>query len=128
MDVAPLLLTIASGSNDWRARPPLLPHRGAALDLAAILDDPDAAGRPYVLHATDEVVTEFAVEPYAADAPLHVTAIRTPDAKYATYSNWRERTIEPLAAGREAELYDYSTRAAGSSSKTWPVRARSRRD
>ncbi len=110
VDVAPLLLTIASGSNDWR-EDPHYSQLARRLDLAAILDDPDAEGRPYALHATDEVVTEFAVEPYAADAPLHVTAIRTPDAKYATYSNWRERTIEPLAAGREAELYDYSTRS-----------------
>ena len=43
-----------------------------------------------MLHATDETVTEFAIEPYAADAPLHVVAMRTPQAKYATYSNWAE--------------------------------------
>ena len=44
----------------------------------SILADPDAPGRPFVLHATDETVTEFAIEPYAADAPLHVVAMRTP--------------------------------------------------
>src|SRR6185437_8328576 len=63
----------------------------------------------YVLHATDEAVTEFAIEPYAADAPLHVVALRTPTAKYATYSNFTPASIKEVAEGREVELYDYST-------------------
>ncbi len=62
-----------------------------------------------MLHATDEVVTEFAVAPYAANAPLHVLAVRTPQAKYAAYTHWEEQSITPLAAGEENELYDYST-------------------
>jgi len=64
-----------------------------------------------VLHATDETVTEFAIERYAADAPLHVVALRTPQAKYVTYSNWPETGIQPLSLGQESELYDYSTHA-----------------
>ncbi len=110
VDVAPLLLTIASGSNAWRSDPHYA-HIADRLDLAAILADPAAPGRSYVLHATDEIVTEFAIEPYAADAPLHVIAMRTPEAKFATYSNWPATGVEPLAAGQEAELYDYSTQA-----------------
>jgi hypothetical protein len=108
VDVAPLLLTLATGSNEWR-REPRYAHLASRLDLASILADPSAPGRPYVLHATDEVVTEFALEPYAADAPLHVLALRTPAAKYATYSHWPHEGIEPLSAGQESELYDYST-------------------
>ncbi len=54
-------------------------------------------------------MTEFAIEPYAADAPLHVIALRTPNAKYATYSNWGYGGIKPQSSGEEAELYDYST-------------------
>jgi len=108
VDVAPLLLTIATGSDDWR-REPHYSHLAHRLDLAAILADSSAPGRPYVLHATDETVTEFAVEPYAADAPLHVIALRTREAKYATYSNWPAEGIQPLSAGQEHELYDYST-------------------
>ena len=69
VDVAPLLLTIASGSDAWRSER-RYEHLAQRLDLAAILADPSAPGRPYVLHATDETVTEFAIEPYAADAPL----------------------------------------------------------
>lgn len=108
VDVAPLLLTIASGSDEWRhkRRYSHLAHR---LDLARILGDPTAPGRPYVLHATDEVVTEFAIETYTANAPLHVVALRTPSAKYATYSHWSAEGIDPLTIGQERELYDYRT-------------------
>jgi arylsulfatase A-like enzyme len=108
VDVAPLLLTIATGSNRWR-REPHYAHLAPRLDLAAILADPTARGRPYVLHATDEIVTEFAIEPYAANAPLHVVAVRTPKAKYATYSDWPAEGIAPVSAGQESELYDYRT-------------------
>ena len=107
VDVAPLLLTIGTGSDDWR-RDPHYAHIAGRPDLAAILANPSAPGRRYVLHATDEVVTEFAVEPYAADAPLHVVALRTAGGKYATYSRWTHDTIEPPGSGEEVELYDYA--------------------
>jgi len=110
VDVAPLLLTIATGSEDWR-REPHYDYLAGRADLASILADAQAPGRSYVLHATDETVTEFAIEPYAADAPLHIVAMRTPQAKYATYANWRTTGISPLSAGEENELYDYSTHA-----------------
>jgi arylsulfatase A-like enzyme len=110
VDVAPLLLTIASGSNAWR-RERRYAHLADRADLAGILADPGAPGRAHVLHTTDEIVTEFATEPYAADAPLHVVALRTANAKYATYSNWSAGGIEPEREGQERELYDYRTRA-----------------
>jgi arylsulfatase A-like enzyme len=106
VDIAPLLLTIATGSNAWREEA-RYEHLAERADLAAILADPNAPGRPYVMHATDETVTEFAVEPYAADAPRHVVALRTPDAKYATYSNWQPGDIALSPDGQERELYDY---------------------
>ena len=108
VDFTPLLLTIATGSNAWRRESD---HSQIARrhDMAGMLTDPRAPGRPYVAHCTDEIVTEFAIELYAANAPLHVTAIRTPEAKYAMYSNWQPATNMPLSAGQESELYDYST-------------------
>jgi arylsulfatase A-like enzyme len=106
VDVAPLLLTIATGSDNWR-REAHYSHIAQRLDLARILADPTAPGRPFVMHATDEVVTEFAIEPYAADAPLHVVALRTQAAKYATYAHWSEEGVAPLSEGEESELYDY---------------------
>ena len=108
VDLAPLLLTIGSGGDHWRSEEHYS-HLAHRLDLARILAEPEAPGRPYVLHATDETVTEYAIEPYAADAPLHVVAMRTPQAKYATYSDWSEDGIQPLSAEAETELYDYST-------------------
>jgi arylsulfatase A-like enzyme len=110
VDLAPLLLTIASGSEAWR-RERRYAHIAGRLPLERLLADPHAPGRPYVLHATDEVVTEYAVELYSANAPLHIVAIRTPTAKYATYSHWAPHSIELVAAGQERELYDYRTRA-----------------
>lgn len=107
VDIAPLLLTIASGSSDWRGEPRHAQIAGR-LDLTQILGNPSAPGRPYVLHATDEIVTEFAAQPYSADAPLHIIAMRTQSAKYALYSDWRHTTIDPVAVGQEEELYDYS--------------------
>ena len=82
---------------------------GVLLNLTPILTDASAPGREFVLHATDEVVTEFASAPFAADAPLHVVALRTPDGKYASYSHWEDNHITPIAQGEENELYDYST-------------------
>jgi arylsulfatase A-like enzyme len=110
VDVAPLLLTIATGSDEWRSDPHYA-YLAGRLDLAGILAEPAAPGRPYVLHATDETVTEFAIEPYAADAPLHIVALRTPQAKYAIYSNWPETGITSLSEGQEVELYDYSSQS-----------------
>jgi arylsulfatase A-like enzyme len=109
VDVVPLLLTIATGSNAWR-RDARYSHIARRHDMAAMLTNPRAPGRPYVVHCTDEIVTEFAIELYSSKAPLHVTAIRTPTAKYASYADWRPSTNTILAAGQESELYDYSTR------------------
>ncbi|HLI31373.1 MAG TPA: sulfatase-like hydrolase/transferase [Solirubrobacteraceae bacterium] len=107
-DFAPMLLSIATGSGAWRQEPRYA-HIASRHDLAAMLGDPTAPGRPYILHSTDEIVTEFAIELYAAEAPLHVTAIRTPHAKYALYSNWAPHTDRIEASGQESELYDYRT-------------------
>jgi len=109
VDVAPLLLTIATGSNEWRSDPHYAQIANRA-DLLGVAQDPDAPGRAFALHATDEVITEFALLPYAADAPLHIAALITPTQKYATYSNWRPGTLMPTHEGTEAELYDNRTR------------------
>jgi arylsulfatase A-like enzyme len=110
VDLAPLLLTIGTGSNDWRSDP-RYSHISTRADIARMVRDPAARGRDRALHATDEVLTEFALLPYAADAPLHIKGLITHDAKYATYSHWRRGTIEPLTRGVQSELYDYRTRA-----------------
>jgi hypothetical protein len=110
VDVAPLLLTIATGSAGWRLDP-RYSHLSTRADIAAIVGDAAAPGRDHALHATDEVLTEFALLPYAASAPLHVKGLITRKAKYATYTHWRRSTQEPLVRGEQAELYDFTTSA-----------------
>ena len=105
-DLVPLMLTIASGSEAWRSEPELA-HLAGRLDLARICKEPRAPGRDWIVHATDEDVTEFAEQPYAAEAPRHVVAVRSPQAKLALYSNWRPGTIEAELAGHESEFYSY---------------------
>jgi len=107
-DVAALMLTIASGSDGWRGEREY-EHLATRLDLASICADPQAPGREWILHTTDEDVTEFATEPYASAASRHVIALRSPAGKLALYSDWRPGTIEIEPGGQEQELYDYSS-------------------
>ena len=107
-DIVALMLTIASGSRAWRTEPKLA-HLANRLDLAQLCANPHAPGRMWVVHATDEDVTEFAAQPYSADAPRHVVAIRSPAAKLVLYSNWRAGTTEPEASGQESEFYAYAS-------------------
>jgi arylsulfatase A-like enzyme len=109
VDVAPLLMTLATGSSAWRLDPRYA-HIATRPDLARVLADPAAPGRDHALHATDEVLTEYALLPYAADAPLHVKGVITRRAKYATYSHWHRDSLEPIDRGQEAELYDFTSR------------------
>ncbi|MGD1056097.1 MAG: sulfatase-like hydrolase/transferase [Solirubrobacteraceae bacterium] len=107
-DVAALMLTIATGSSSWRQEPEYA-HLANRLDLAKICASPQAPGREWVLHATDEDVTEFATEAYAADAPRHLVSLRSAAGKLTLYSNWRPNTTEVETAGQEYEFYDYSS-------------------
>ncbi|WP_019927254.1 sulfatase-like hydrolase/transferase [Nocardia sp. BMG111209] len=109
VDLAPLLLTIATGGNDWRADPGY-EHLADRCDLTALCRDPAAPGRPYVLHATDEITLEEAAVLFNGDAPGHVAVVRTADAKYASYTHWRDGTTDiDSAADAEFELYDYTS-------------------
>jgi arylsulfatase A-like enzyme len=107
-DVAALMLTIASGSASWRNEREYA-HLASRLDLATICSDPQAPGREWVLHATDENVTEFAAEPHAAGAPRHVVSLRTTAGKFTQYSNWHPGTTEVESSGQEYEFYDYAS-------------------
>jgi arylsulfatase A-like enzyme len=108
VDIVPLLLSLATGSDAWRSEPSLA-HLAGRHDLAAICADAGAPGRPWVLHATDEDVTEFASDLHDAEAPRHVVALRTQQGKLGLYSNWVQESIEAEPVGEEVECYDYST-------------------
>jgi arylsulfatase A-like enzyme len=106
-DVTALMLTIAWGGPGWREQPEYA-HLAARLDMAKICSNPQAPGRPWVLHATDEDVTEFAAEPYASEAARHVVSLRSPQGKFTLYSNWRTGSTQAESWGQESEFYDYS--------------------
>jgi arylsulfatase A-like enzyme len=108
VDFIGLLLSIATGSDSWR-RERSLAHLAGRHDLAAICADAAAPGRPWVLHATDEDVTEFASDLHDAEAPRHVVALRTAQGKLGVYSNWTPESIKAEPTGEEVECYDYST-------------------
>ena len=110
VDVAPLLLTIARGSDAWREEPAYA-HLASRHDIGAMLADPASPGRRFVMHATDETVTEFAAERYAFQAPRHVIALRTEHAKAVSYSHWGRGTLQILPTAQEHETYDYASEA-----------------
>jgi len=109
VDLYGLMLTLASGGNSWRGDPAYA-HLADRLDVGAILQNPDAPGRDYVLHTCDEKLFPV-LEGMPAEIPDHVTCIRTADAKLGVYSHWLPESIEVAPHGQDFELYDYATQA-----------------
>lgn len=125
VDLVPLLLTIAAGGNAWRAEPGLA-HLAGRADLAAIAADDTATGRPWIAHVTDDISVEEMAALLSSDkirkafgidkpthipttGPSHIVAVRTPDAKYGTYSYWKPGTMQiDTSRPIDHELYDYS--------------------
>jgi arylsulfatase A-like enzyme len=110
VDLAPMLLTIAHGSANWRAEG-RYSHIASRADIAAIARDRRSTGRPWVAHVTDETTIEELSYTYSfADrAPHHVAAVRTRAAMYGVYSRWKAGTIEVDPGDQDRELYDYGT-------------------
>ncbi|MGD2047977.1 MAG: sulfatase-like hydrolase/transferase [Chloroflexota bacterium] len=118
VDLVPLLMTLASGSNEWRTKQKYA-HLAGRADIAAILSDPDAPGRDYIIHSTDEDVPSEAHQTDASldailrinhslgDPPGHVIGYRTEHAKLGVYSYFAPGTIDIMFEGQEAELYNY---------------------
>jgi len=110
VDFSSMLLTIATGSADWRANP-AYSHIAKRLDIVKIAEDRKSRGRPWIAHATDEVTVEELTTTYrfANTAPHHITSVRTPTSKYAVYANWpkNDNAIEPT--DQDHELYDLTT-------------------
>ncbi|HST39722.1 MAG TPA: sulfatase-like hydrolase/transferase [Conexibacter sp.] len=111
VDLAALLLTLGSGGDDWRGNSAYAQIAGRA-DIAGILLDPGARGRPYIAHATDEPGTSTSV-PTAQQvrpAPNHITAVRTDRGKYARYAFWKDGTIEiDTSKPIQFEAYSYDS-------------------
>jgi arylsulfatase A-like enzyme len=112
VDLAALMLTLGTGNNDWRGDSTYAQIAGRA-DIAAILGNPRAAGRPYIAHATDEPGTSSLV-PTAQQldpAANHITGVRTPHGKFARYAFWKDGTLDIDASKTiQYEAYNYATR------------------
>lgn len=110
VDAAPLLMTLASGGDGWRADPRWA-HLARRGKIEQLLRDPRARGRQYVIHATDErLVEEGPTVLLGGDGPTHITSVRTDRGKYASYNFWPQGTVDIQAKGAQAEAYDYASR------------------
>jgi arylsulfatase A-like enzyme len=110
VDIVALLVTLALGDSQWRSQPPFQ-HLSTRLDVAQILRNPNASGRPYILSTTDEALATIAGDVLVVGtAPSHVIGYRTENAKLGSYSFWRSGSIDIETQNMEAEVYDYSTR------------------
>lgn len=110
VDIAPLLMTLASGGDGWRSDPRWahLRRRGR---IERLLGDPGAAGRSYVIHATDERWVEEGFTFIHGDGgPPQIASVRTAKGKYASYNFWKSGTVEIQSKGAQSEAYDYATR------------------
>lgn len=109
VDIAPMLLTMASG-DAWRDDPDLA-YLSQRFDLTSVLQDAEAPGRPYALHATDEDGFEFGPRlfPFLQDAPWHVMGLITEDSKLGVYTHWEDGSTDIVTQGQETEYYDYGT-------------------
>ena len=127
VDIAPMLMTLATGGSSWRGddRYSYLANRG---DIAAVAADAAVAARKWIAHATDDMSVEemvallklpaaqaiFKGEKPPTEIPTssanHIIAVRTGDAKLAQYSYWRPGTMQADTTRRvDHELYDYET-------------------
>ena len=125
VDFLPLLISLASGGNNWRHQYRYSQWASRA-DLFTMLSNPCAKGRDYILHTSDEDIPEEGPKlgiPYRdvlvsrvklpeplprRPIPTHVIGYRTKYSKLGVYSNWKPGTIEISPEGQEYEFYDYA--------------------
>ncbi|MBN7438713.1 sulfatase-like hydrolase/transferase [Mycobacteroides abscessus subsp. abscessus] len=107
VDVAPLILTIATGDNQWRSDH-RYQHLTSRADLAGICHTQGAQrtqGRLWIAHTTDEIDGN-----HTSNAPNHIVGVRTPTAKAGLYSHWKTGTTNiDTTAEQDHEFYDYTT-------------------
>jgi len=106
VDLTPLLLTLADrGSTNWLT-PTLRKIYQKRHDMFSMLKSNSAPGRPFILHATDEVCPDY-YNPTMA--PTHVRGYRTEEYKLGVYADWDPSTSNITLDSVLLEFYDYST-------------------
>ncbi|SAL00503.1 arylsulfatase A like protein [Caballeronia arationis] len=107
VDILGMLVSLGcKGDRGWLSGD-LAQLYGRRHDLLPMLKSANAAGRPYVVYTSDEVVPRIY---NFNDSPGHIIGLRTSDAKLGVYSNWTQATTNIAMDGTmEFEFYDYST-------------------
>jgi arylsulfatase A-like enzyme len=59
VDITPLLMTLTSGNNNWRTNAKY-GHLANRADVVALLSNPSAQGRSYIIQTSDEDIPEEA--------------------------------------------------------------------
>jgi len=107
VDLLTMLVSLGDlGSTDWMSQDDLAAIYGQRHDMISMLKSKDAPGRPYVLHATDEIapnVFNF------NSAPTHVLGFRTDEFKFGISAPWHKLTSDIILNQGQLEFYDYST-------------------
>ncbi len=117
VDMLNLLVSLGNnGSQKW-LKGPYLDIYGSRHNMIPMLKSASAAGRDYVLFATDELC---APQYIYNDASLHITALRTKTEKIATYSQWLPYTTTIKPGTTEVEFYDYSMASGRAETNSMP--------
>jgi hypothetical protein len=74
--------------------------------MIPMLKSATAAGRPYVLFATDEISPGYY---NYLNAPTHILGLRTAETKLGAYADWIPLSSTINQSSKELEFYDYST-------------------
>jgi len=118
VDLAALLLTIAYGGDGWRTLHECA-HLAHRLDMLAIVRDPDASGRPYVVHTADEPRRMPATgAPAHRRGPFHAISYQTAAGRFTCRCHWRENSTAILTEGQQTTCYALAAHARAA-----PVRA-----
>ncbi len=102
VDLSALLLTIAYGGGGWRTLDEC-EHLANRLDIFAMLRNPLAPGRAYVLHTCDEPTAP--AQATREMAPWHLICLRTAAGQFSNRSFWRENSTAILSEGQESACY-----------------------
>jgi arylsulfatase A-like enzyme len=105
VDLVPLLVSLGNGGTEWMGGKEWGSLYGSRAKLFDMLSDPEAPGRTYALHTTDEVI---ATNMNYLHAPEHVIAVISAAGKFGVYGRWAEDTDKLQPETLEFEYYDYT--------------------
>ncbi len=106
VDMLNLLVSLGHNGRQTWLRGLIGEIYGKRHDMIPMLKSSAAAGRDYILLATDETV---APQYNYNNAALQILCMRTKTEKIATYSKWLKHTTTIKPNTTEVEFYDYTT-------------------